>query len=77
MRRGFDDSPDSERNFFEILDGAFDLGVASITVHGRTVKQRYEGPSNSGVPRARQRHAGDRTILGSGDVFAPEDVPRS
>ena len=24
MRRGFDDSAESERNFFEILDGAFD-----------------------------------------------------
>jgi nifR3 family TIM-barrel protein len=75
MRRGFDDSADSERNFFEILDGAFDLGVASITVHGRTVKQRYEGPSNRDFVARVKRHAGDRTILGSGDVFGPEDVP--
>ena len=75
MRRGFDDSAESERNFFEILDGAFDLGVASITVHGRTVKQRYEGPSNRDFLARVKRHAGDRTILGSGDVFAPEDVP--
>ncbi len=75
MRRGFDDTAESERNFFEILDGAFDLGVASITVHGRTVKQRYEGPSNRDFLTRVKRHAGDRTILGSGDVFAPEDVP--
>jgi len=46
MRRGFDDSVDSERNFFSILDGAFALGIAAVTVHGRTVKQRYVGPSN-------------------------------
>ena len=75
MRRGFDDSAESERNFFEILDGAFDLGVASVTVHGRTVKQRYEGPSNREFLGRVKRHAGGRTILGSGDVFAPEDVP--
>ena len=75
MRRGFDDSAESERNFFEILDGAFDLGVASITVHGRTVKQRYEGPSNRDFLTRVKRHAGDRTILGSGDLFTPEDVP--
>lgn len=75
MRRGFDDSADSERNFFEILDGAFDLGVSSITVHGRTVKQRYLGPSNRDFLARVKRHAGHRTILGSGDVFAPEDVP--
>ena len=44
MRRGFDDSAESERNFFSILDGAFNLGAAAVTVHGRTVKQRYVGP---------------------------------
>jgi nifR3 family TIM-barrel protein len=75
MRRGFDDSAESERNFYEILDGAFDLGVASVTVHGRTVKQRYEGPSNREFLGRVKRHAGDRSVLGSGDVFAPEDVP--
>jgi len=75
MRRGFDDSAESERNFFDILDGAFALGVASITVHGRTVEQRYVGPSNRDFLRRVKEHAGSRMILGSGDVFAPEDVP--
>jgi nifR3 family TIM-barrel protein len=74
MRRGFDDSAESEGNFFTILDGAFDLGVASVTVHGRTVKQKYIGPSNREFLAKVKRHAGDRVILGSGDVFAPEDV---
>lgn len=74
MRRGFDDSLESETRFFEILDGAFDLGVASITVHGRTVQQRYVGPSNWEFLARVKRHAGSRTILGSGDIFAPEDV---
>jgi nifR3 family TIM-barrel protein len=74
MRRGFDDSAESQSNFFRILDGAFDLGVASVTVHGRTVEQRYVGPSNREFLSRVKRHAGDRTILGSGDVFAPEDV---
>src|SRR5437763_863713 len=40
MRRGFDNSAESERNFFMILDGAFGLGAAAVTVHGRTVRQR-------------------------------------
>src|SRR3977135_1254890 len=34
MRRGFDDSAESERHFYTILDGAFELGAAAITVHG-------------------------------------------
>lgn len=75
MRRGFDDSLESEKNFFDILDGAFELGVASVTVHGRTVEQRYVGPSNRDFLRRVKAHAGSRVILGSGDVFAPEDVP--
>jgi nifR3 family TIM-barrel protein len=74
MRRGFDDSAESERNFFEILDGAFELGVASITVHGRTVKQRYVGPSNRDFIRRVKSHAGPRSILGSGDVYSAQDV---
>jgi len=75
MRRGFDDSAESEGNFFTILDGAFDLGVASVTVHSRTVKQKYIGPGNRDFLTKVKRHAGDKVILGSGDVFAPEDVP--
>jgi nifR3 family TIM-barrel protein len=75
MRRGFDDSAESEGRFFAILDGAFDLGVASVTVHGRTVEQRYEGPSKRDFLARVKRHAGTRTILGSGDVFAPGNVP--
>jgi tRNA-dihydrouridine synthase len=39
------------------------------------VRQRYEGPSNRDFIARVKRHAGDRTILASGDVFAPEDVP--
>jgi tRNA-dihydrouridine synthase len=46
MRRGLDDSAESERNFFSILDGAFAYGAAAVTVHARTVKQRYVGPSS-------------------------------
>lgn len=74
MRRGLDDSQESRDNFFTILDGAFAAGVAAITVHGRTVEQRYIGPSRWDFLTEVKRHAGDKTILGSGDLFAAEDV---
>ncbi|HEY2253569.1 MAG TPA: tRNA-dihydrouridine synthase family protein, partial [Planctomycetaceae bacterium] len=45
MRRGLDDSAESRDNFYQIFDGAFERGVSAITVHGRTVVQRYVGPS--------------------------------
>jgi nifR3 family TIM-barrel protein len=76
MRRGFDDSAGSERNFFSILDGALGLGVAAITVHGRTVKQRYIGPSSWDFLARVKRHAGKATILGSGDLFTARAVVR-
>lgn len=69
MRRGTDDTPDSERGFFRILDGAFEAGVAGVTVHGRTVAQRYRGESDWGFLAKVKRHAGDRIVLGSGDLM--------
>ncbi len=72
MRRGMDDSVESERNFFKILDGAFDLGVAAVTVHGRTVEQRYNGPSTWPFLQRVKRHVGEKVILGSGDLFTAD-----
>lgn len=76
MRRGLDDSPESERNFYTILDGAFEIGVNAITVHGRTVQQRYIGPSDWNFLTQVKKYAGDRTILGSGDLFSAQDCQR-
>ena len=72
MRRGLDDSEESRERFFAIFDGAFERGVAAITVHGRTVEQRYIGPSNWDFLREVKQHAGSRTVLGSGDLFTPQ-----
>lgn len=76
MRRGMDDSVDAERNFFEILDGAFEIGVSAVTVHGRTVEQRYVGPSQWSFLARVKRHVGDRIILGSGDLFTADACVR-
>jgi tRNA-dihydrouridine synthase B len=73
MRRGLDDSQESRDKFFTIFDGAFARGAAAITVHGRTVKQRYIGPSRWEFLREVKRHAGDRVVLGSGDLFTAQD----
>ena len=69
MRRGIDDSEQSRDRFFEIFDAAWNLGVAAITVHGRTVTQRYIGPSNWEILREIKSRARDNIILGSGDLF--------
>ena len=72
MRRGIDDSPESADKFWTIFDGAFDRGAAAITVHGRSVQQKYVGPSSWEFLAAVKRHAGERTVIGSGDLFSAE-----
>jgi len=76
LRKGFDDSSQSEDRFFEILDGAFARGIAAATVHGRTVLQRYTGLSDWDFISRVKHHAGNRVILGSGDLFDAPTVVR-
>jgi tRNA-dihydrouridine synthase B len=73
MRRGTDDSQESRDNFFAIFDGVYRLGAVAVTVHGRTVRQRYEGTSSREFLAEVKRHAGTRTVLGSGDLFTARD----
>ena len=76
MRRGIDDSSESREHFFRILDGAFENGVAAVTVHGRTVAQRYIGESRWEFLKEVKEHVGSRTIFGSGDLFSAHDCLR-
>jgi nifR3 family TIM-barrel protein len=74
MRRGSDDSPDAERRFWTILEGAIARGITAATVHPRTVAQKYVGPSRWEFLARVKRHVGAFPILGSGDLFSPFDV---
>jgi nifR3 family TIM-barrel protein len=76
MRRGMDDSAAAERNFFTIFDAALEHGLAAVCVHGRTVAQRYAGPSRWDFLERVRRHAPSVTLFGSGDVFTAEDAVR-
>jgi nifR3 family TIM-barrel protein len=74
MRRGIDDSVESRDKFFQILDGAIEAGLAGVTVHGRTVEQRYIGPSRWEFLRDVVEHVDGRlSVLGSGDLFSATD----
>ncbi|WP_437225636.1 tRNA dihydrouridine synthase [Planctomicrobium sp. SH661] len=73
MRRGIDRSEISRDRFYRILDGAFERGVSAVTVHGRTVEQKYRGPSDWSFLKEVKQHVGGRTILGSGDLFTAQD----
>ncbi|HEY4222317.1 MAG TPA: tRNA-dihydrouridine synthase, partial [Myxococcota bacterium] len=74
MRRGLHDDAASEDLFWQILEGAFALGVNAVCVHGRTVQQRYIGPARRSFLAEVKRRFPARTILGSGDLFLASDA---
>jgi tRNA-dihydrouridine synthase len=76
IRRGSDDSLEAERNFYRLFDAAYELGYAWATVHGRTVEQKYVGPSRWTFLRDLVRARPDRVIFGSGDVWNVHDIFR-
>jgi nifR3 family TIM-barrel protein len=76
MRRGVDDSAQSRDQFFRIFEAAQRIGVAAVTVHGRTVEQKYVGPSRWSFLREVREAFPDAVILGSGDLFTAEDCVR-
>lgn len=73
MRRGMDDSTESADRFWEILTRGVELDIAGVTVHGRTVKQRYDGPSKWEFLREVKQRFPNLFVFGSGDLFTAKD----
>ena len=79
LRKGFDETPGSEEDFFTLLDGLLSRGVAGITLHGRTVQQGYQGKSDWDFIRNVKRYLiedkkrPDFFVIGSGDLFTADD----
>ena len=76
MRRGIDETDESRERALKILQGVFDRGVAAVTLHGRTVEQKYVGPSRWSFLKEAKTRFPQLTILGSGDLFTADDCVR-
>ncbi|MCC6680542.1 MAG: tRNA-dihydrouridine synthase family protein [Phycisphaeraceae bacterium] len=81
LRRGSDDSAEAEANFYRIFEAAISLGYAGVVVHGRTVKQKYLGPSRWAflkqlTARYSREAASGFVIGGSGDIETAADIFR-
>ena len=74
MRRAYDDTPEMARAFERIFDAAYGLGYSWVTVHCRTVEQRYHGPGRWEFLIDLVRRYPERLIFGSGDIWAVEDI---
>jgi tRNA-dihydrouridine synthase len=76
LRRAYNDTPVMAANFERILAACWDIGFAWATVHGRTVEQKYIGPSRWDILRDIARRHSERIIFGSGDIWAAGDIFR-
>ena len=70
LRRGTDDSLQSAGRFWRTVEGVLDEGVSAVTVHPRTVQQRYVGPSDWSWLRTLTERFPQAVVLGSGDLFS-------
>jgi nifR3 family TIM-barrel protein len=71
-RLGWDDST---KNIVEVAERLQDIGIAAITIHGRTRKQMYKGPADwtlIGEVRANPRMR--IPVFGNGDVDSPQQA---
>jgi tRNA-dihydrouridine synthase len=76
LRRAYDDTPEMAAAFDRILEAAAAMGYAWATVHGRTVEQKYVGPSRWDLLRDIVARHPRIPVLGSGDIWAAADIFR-
>jgi tRNA-dihydrouridine synthase B len=74
LRIGYSESEQCMSNFFTIAEGLAAAGADALVVHGRTTLQKYSGKSDWEPIRKLKKMLPQTTIIGSGDIFEPEDV---
>jgi len=69
-RLGWDDST---KNIVDVAERLQDIGIAALSIHGRTRKQMYKGPADWTLIAAVKNNPRMRIpIFGNGDVDSPE-----
>jgi nifR3 family TIM-barrel protein len=74
LRTGFDSSRTSYDNFHKIVYAAAEQNIDALTIHARTVVQRFAGAVDWDLLAEIKRSLPGTTIIGSGDLFEPQAI---
>ncbi len=74
LRIGFDGGEYSQENFRHICEHAHRQGVDLLTIHGRTVTEKYRGKADWGIVSEIKRAYPEMTVFGSGDLMSAETI---
>jgi tRNA-dihydrouridine synthase B len=74
LRAGFDSSRQSQDNFHRIVSQASEKNVDALTIHSRTVVQKFTGDVDWNLLMEIKNRCGKTTIIGSGDLFDPQTI---
>jgi len=69
LRTGFDSSTESYDNFNKIVYEASQQKIDALTIHGRTVVQKFTGDVDWDLIAEIKHRLNGTTIIGSGDLF--------
>ena len=72
LRIGFDSSRESYDNFHQIVFDAAQQKIDALTIHGRTVVQKFSGAVDWDLIAEIKHRFNGTTIIGSGDLFQPQ-----
>jgi tRNA-dihydrouridine synthase B len=74
LRAGFDNSQESFDNFHKIIAEVAKDGIDAITIHGRSVQQKYKDKANWQILADIKKEFPNTIIIGSGDLFEADDI---
>jgi len=74
LRIGYDQSAQSQENFWHICEKALAAEVNGLVIHGRTVQSRYRDRADWNFISQVKKRFPHAFITGSGDIFTAEDV---
>ena len=69
LRIGVNHKPQSQANFWQIVERSINEGINALVIHGRTVSERYRGKADWDILAQVKNRFPEATIVGSGDIF--------